>query len=297
MLFEDFNSGVVPHRWEPDPYVLSGARMPNLASIDSYPHETGTRVDEFIRETTARLLVDHQVWLEVVLGDELGQGAPFSIFPVLGVKQSLNGNLVQEIPRREFLPDWVKSGTDWKNEIQLDNGMMIHIGLPTGYSSDMLLSIVNDLANLGSDMLPEWHTSQLFSQRLDPTPFDVAEFSRIRRLSVLQATQQIGWTAREVLRGQKGVINEYLLCLRELRFLHFKVAMRSQAEEGFRKAVEVAKQRTGYDCKVVTNGLYTTDEVEQLIRRFEQGEIAFSTVSEIIFERSEESSAETRRVV
>ena len=281
-LFQDFNNGVVTRHSNRDRYTLSGARLPKLLSLDPYSHQAGSRIDEFIRETAARLLIDHQVWLEVVLDDEADKEAPFSVVPVLGVKRSPDSNLVQEIPDRE---------------IRLDNDTMVDIGLPTSYPSSMLLRIVKDLAELGSSMPPEWYTSQLFGQSPDPTPFDITEFSRTHRLSVLQATQQIGWTAGEVLRGQNGVISEYLRYLRELRFLHFKAAMRSQVEEGLKKAFELAKQRTGYEGKIVVEGLYTPNDVELLIGQFERGEIAFSTVSYVVFEKSEELAAGTRSIL
>ena len=297
LLFEDFNNGVVPYRWDRDSYMLSGAKLPRLLSINSNPYMTGSRIDEFIRETAARLLVDHEVWLEVVIGDETDKESPFRIVPVLAVKRSLNGDLVQEIPGKELLPDWFKAGIDWKNETRLDSDAMVHIELPDGYPSNMLWNIYLDLAELGSGMTPEWYTSQLFSQSPDPTPFDIADFSRTHRLGVLQATRQIGWTAREVLLGETGVISDYLRCLRELRFLHFRAAMRSQAEEGLRKAFEVAKQRTGYRGKIIAEGLYTPSEIEFLTGQFERGEIPFSTVSDIMFEKSEESSARTRSIL
>jgi len=74
---------------------------------------------------------------------------------------------------------------------------------------------------------------------------------------------------------------------RELRFLHFRASMRERAEEALRCVLALASERRGFEGSVTANGLHTPSEVRGFIEEFERGELAFSAVNDIIFEKAE----------
>ena len=67
LLHEDFSNLVVPYRHEPEAYELSTEGIPYYQVTESLAlgeHRRG--LDDFVRTVTDGLLLNHEVWLEVV---------------------------------------------------------------------------------------------------------------------------------------------------------------------------------------------------------------------------------------
>ena len=293
LLYEDFRNRVLPFR-DPDAYVLEGQSAPTFESLDLPSHSQGIRIDDFVREVATRLLGDHEVWIEVVIDDTGVSEHPITFVPVLGVKQTPGGAVFQELPSRSDLPLWYNPGSDWRERQELDPDRMIQIGLPEQYGSAVLSKVVGGLATIVPDVSPGLYLDQTLQRSANPAPFDIGEFDRTRRLRALQVALPIGWTAREILRGQNMLTTDYYHNWRELRFLHFTASMRSQAEEGIARAIALAKTIVDFDLSVTADRIYSPHQVELVMQRFERGEISFASVSDSIFEKGSDPSVGVR---
>lgn len=298
LLHEDFSNLIVPYGRDPAAYELSTEGIPYYQVGESLTlGERAQHVDGFVRAAASGLLVNHNVWLEVVFDDGAQSRAPFAVFEVDGVRREKTGDLVQELPRRQELPDWFQPGDQWEAEIQLDADRMVHVSLPDAYPSQLLVQVVRDLAEVGSPLPPSWVIEGFTGQRRDAPPYNASEAVRTEHLRIAQAALPIGWTAREIFLGSTRQVSDYYHYWRELRFLHFRASMRARAEEALRQVLTLASTRCGFTASVTSNGVYTPDEVEGIIREFEVGEISFSDVSDLIFEKPSDVHSKQRCIV
>ena len=298
LLHQDFNNLIVPHRRDPEAYELSTDGIPPYQVGESLTlGERARQVDGFVRAVASGLLLNHNVWLEVVFNDGTQNRAPFAVFEVDGVGRGKMGDLVQLRPPRQELPDWFQPVDEWETEIQLDADRMVHVSLPDEYPSHLLAQVVSDLAEVGSPLPPSWVMEGFTGQRRDTPPYDVSEAVRTEHLRIAQAALPIGWTAREIFLASTRQVSDYYHYWRELRFLHFRASIRARAEGALRQVLALASTRCGFTASVTSNGVYTPDEVEGIIREFEVGEISFSDVSDLIFENSSDVHSKQRCIV
>ena len=115
----------------------------------------------------------------------------------------------------------------------------------------------------------------LSEQAINSSPLDPIESFRTERLRVAQVALPIGWTARAIF-SKDSLFTEYFYYWRELRFLHFGTSMRKRAEEALCQVLDIAGTRCGFEASVTSSGIYAPTEVENLIKRFEEGDIRFS---------------------
>ncbi len=73
--------------------------------------------------------------------------------------------------------------------------------------------------------------------------------------------------------------------------------MRGRAEGALRQVLTAAGQQCGFTASVVSNGVYTPLEVKRLIQQFEDGQISFSEITDIHFEKSDRYEADVRRTL
>ena len=294
LLLQDFQLYVVPYRNSPARYRLSASEVPSnrlsqCLALDR--HSTG--VAGFVRGVATKLLTHHEVWIEVAFCDDNIGNAPFRVAAVEGVKRTPNGGLLQDLPSRDKLSDGYGGESDWGREIELDADRMVHVTLPKSYPSGRLSQVVRDL----SLVRPAVRPARLVNQAGDPRVFDIGEAMRTERLRVSQAALPIGWTARENSYGPERQMNDYYFHLRELRFLLFRSLMRERAEDALRRVLSLAKERCSFAASVTAYGLHTPDEVEEFIRDFKEGNLTFSTVSDLIFETGKDEYSRQRSVV
>ena len=173
---------------------------------------------------------------------------------------------------------------------------MVHVHLPDKYPSKLLEKIIADLVGVDSNynLSPPWFMEQITGQRKDAPAFDSGEASRTQRLRVAQATVPIGWAARENHYGENRYLGDYYYYWRELRFLHFRSSMRERAEQALRQVLTVAGAKCGFDAHVTARGMYTPVEVEEIIEKYEAGNIPFSAMTDIIFERPNSTQSSER---
>ena len=298
LLYEDFSDLVVPYRQDPEAYELStvGAHYYQVnESLTVSNHWHG--LDGFLRAVACGLLTNHGVWLEVTFENENRDDAPFAVFEVHNVSRTETGDLIQKLPRREELPNSFLAGDEWEPEVELDASRMIHAVLPETYSSQLLMQVVRDLAEIEPNVTPTWIEEQWSGQRQDAPPFDVQEAIRTERLRITQAALPIGWTAREVFLGPNCQVSEYYHFRRELRFLHLRSSMRARAEDALREVLTLAGERCGFSAYVTARGVHTPCEAQRFVREFEDGELAFSALSDIIVEKFNDAWSQQRRVV
>lgn len=299
LLYEDFHNAVVPYRREPEAYDVSSEGIPSYALEESLTlGEHGRGLDGFVRAIASRLLTRHEAWIEVAFEDDGGRrSAPFRVCEVDGVTRTPAGDLIQSMPAPEELPEWYSRDVEWEREIELDPNRMIHVTLPDAYPGQLLNEVVRGLAAIELEITPPWVMEHWTGQRPDVPPYDVSEAIRTQRLRVAQAALPIGWTGREIFLGSNRELGDYHHYWRELRFLHFRASMRERAEEALRQILALASQRCRFDVRVTAHGIHTPDQVRAVIEAFEVGELAFSTINDVIFENADGAAPQTRRVV
>ena len=296
MLHDDFHNHIVPHRSRGNTYRLLSDYVPLQSLIDAFTPENRRRnLDGWIQRIATRLLMDHEVWLEIVFEGPKGE-TPFAVFPVNGQIDRLRGTTVQKLPKRDDLPDWYPVTADWPQEVELDSERMVHVVLPDEYPSHVLTEVVMGLAEIGGALVPSWYLGGLSGVRNDVPLVNTNEVMRTRQLRVAQVALPIGWTGREVY-GSNRPLNEYFRLWRELWFLHFRSAMRSCAEQALEQVLGIVANNIGIVASVVAFGTHTPNDVEQLIQKFEEGNLSFSQARDMIYERTGDDDSAPRRVV
>lgn len=299
LLLQEFSTRVVPYRQrhDPDSYVLStdGAPRYKVGRALSLGIQDG--IDGFLRAAATRLLTAHEVWFEVSFEKEREEVAPFAISEVAGVRRTRDGNLVQQVPNSEELPEWHRDDGDWGVALELDTDRMIHATLPDTYPSEVLLQVVADLAEIEFGLIPAWVMEQSAESRQQGPAYDATEAARTRQLRLAQAALPIGWTARELFLGEHRAVTDYYHYLRELRFLHFRSSLRSCAEDALRQVLRLAGDQCGFRASVTAFGIHTPDEVKAAIQRFEAGDLPFAAVNDILYEAAKDTPVEQRTVL
>ena len=289
LLLDDFNLHIVPYRDEGDAYELLVEGTPKHQienALSLWGNEKGA--DSFVKAVASTLLTEHEAWLEMVFQTGDREELPFRPILVHGVRRMAKGNLMQTIPELDA-PYYHSHGsrTQQPQTIELDSERMIQIALPEEYHGQLLKKVIVDLMETESHdpLKAKWIIEGMTGQRRDTPAFDLIEAVRTHKLRTAQAALPIGWTAREVFYGSERVLNDYYRYWRELRFLHFRSSIRQCAEEALRQALSMAGDKCGIKVSVTTSGLYTPSEVQEIIRDYEAGNITFSEVNDIIFER------------
>lgn len=300
LLEQDFYDQVIPIRHRREAYELSTQGIPvhqvaAALSLGDYAWE----LEGFLRAVASRLLTHHEVWLEVTFEDGNGDRTPFQVWEVDGVRQTKEGNLIQELPSLHELADWSwdRGDDEWEEEIELDADRMVQVLPPDAYPSHLLMQVVRDLAEIDPNMMPAWVMDQWTGRRQDAPAFDVSEADRTKRLRIIQAALPIGWTAREIFLGADMQVSDYYHYWREFRFLHFRASMRERAEEAARQVLALASERCGFSASVTAHGLHTPQAVEELMHKFKAGKLAFSEMHDLTFERGTSTQSEQMRVL
>ena len=282
-LYEDFDTRVVPYRHDPEAYVLSTEGTPRHEVARALSLKEAFELDGFLRAVATRLLTTHEVWLEVSFEDERREQTPFAVTEVDGVRRTAEGGLVQQLPSSDELPEWYEDNGKWGTVLELDADRMVHVGLPDAYPSEVLARVVTDLAEIEFSPTPPWVIEQWTGSQGDVPPYDAGEASRTHQLRLAQAALPIGWTAREFYLGSDRAVSDYYHYLRELRFLHFLASMRACAEDALRHVLELAGERCGFKATVTSFGVWTPNEVDALIQKFEAGDVPFSAMTDILW--------------
>ena len=298
LLYQDFSNRLVPYRRHPPPYRLdaqgvAATEVGRSLTLGRQSHG----LDGFIARVATELLVHREVWLEVAFHCSGRQDSPFRVFDVAGVTRTEAGNLVQHPPKLEELPPGFMADPESLVPIDLETERMIHVVLPDAYPDGVVAKVVCDLANIDSSIVPDWVMMRFAGQRPEAPFYDVVEASRNRQLRIIQAGNPVGWSAREVFLSTSRSIGEYYRNLLELRFLHFVASMRASAEDALREALTRASEACGFTVSVTGNGIYTPQEVVGFIEEFEAGDLAFSTVHDIIWGKGGGKQPVQRRIV
>ena len=282
LLLQDFDNHVVPYRNDGDAYELSVEGISSRLVKEALSLGSGRGgVASFISEVAVTLLTESEACLEVVFNPDVGDRLPFRALLARGVKRTATGKLIQGEPQRQ------------PERIEPDNKRLFHVGLPDKYPSRLLAKICEDLAEVDSSHNPPpWVMEHMTGQRMNAPAFDSGEAMRTERLRIAQATLPIGWTAREIYYREYRHLGDYYYYWRELRFLLFRSSMRERAEEALQQVLTVAGAKCSFEASVTARGLYTPDEVEEVIKKYEAGDISLSAVNDIIFERP--SGAQSR---
>ena len=298
LLLEDFNLHVVPHRHAGDAYELSVQGISSsLVNKALSMWDRGRGADSFVSAVASTLLTEREAWLEVVLKPDGRDGLPFMPLLVHGVRRATDGNLIQEVPVLESSYYPSKGEPDHKfQRIELDEERMVHVGVPDKYPSRLLEKIAEDLVGVHANhnLVPSWVMEQMTGQRKNAPAFDSSEAVRTQRLRIAQVTLPIGWTAREIYYGDNRYLGDYYYYWRELRFLHFRSSMRECAEKALQQVLTVAGAKCGFEAHVTARGMYTPVDVEAIIEKYEAGDIPFSRMTDIIFERSDSTQSRER---
>ena len=291
LLLEDFNNNIVPYRSDGDAYQLLTDRIESSRvqdALELWGHRDGP--DGFVSAVASSLLTDHEVWIEVIFDEDDSNPLPFTLLQAPGVRRTANGKLIQERPKfNEGTYEYRDVADSELEQVELDTQRMVSASLSARYPSQMLAKMVVELleADASYDLTPTWAMEKMVGQRRNAPNYDPAELARTNRLRITQVTLPIGWTAREIYYSNNRSLGDYYYFWRELRFLHFRSSMRESAEEALRQVLTLAGEMCGFEASVTASGLYTSLEVEDIIRKFEIGEIPFSALTDIIFEKAD----------
>ena len=301
LLLEDFNNGIVPYRSEGDAYQLSTdgiERRRVQEALKPWGHRDGP--DGFVSSVASSLLTDHEVWIEIIFDQDDSNPLPFTLLQAPGVRRTASGKLIQERPKLdEGTHEYQYIADRELEQVELDSQRMVNASLPDKYPSPMLAKIVVELveADASYDLAPSWAMEKIVGQRLNAPSYDPTEVARTNRLRIAQVTLPIGWTAREIYSGNNRSLGDYYFYWRELRFLHFRSSMRESAEKALRQVLTLAGAIRGFEASVTASGLYTPLEVEDVIRKFEIGEVLFSALPDVIFEKANDVCSGQRLVL
>ena len=290
LLLQDFNNRIVPYRTKSDGYQLSTdgiERRRVQEALKLWVQRDGP--DGFVSAVASSLLTDHEVWIEVIFNEDDSNPLPFTLLQPPGVRITANGKLIQERPKLNEGTHEYRDIVDLELEqVELDTQRMVNASLPDKYPSPMLAKIVVELVEADAifDMTPSWAMEKMVGQRRNAPSYDPTQASRTNRLRIAQITLPIGWTAREIYFGNNRTLGDYYYYWRELRFLHFISSMRESAEEALRQVLTLAGARCGFKASVTASGFYTPLEVEEIVRKFEIGEVPFSALADIILEKA-----------
>ena len=299
MLIQDFENTVVPYRRHGEAYKLTVKGLPKGMVDDALElSRSGDGVDNFIRAVASTLLMEHEAWLEILVNDPDKEGLPFRVFLVTGVRQTQTGNWTRDPGR----PDGPAFRALTQNErsnhpIETDPERLVRVHLPEEYPSGVLTEVIQGLVE--ADSISRHRTRReielLSEQAINSSPVYPIESFRTERLRVAQVALPIGWTARAIF-SKDSPFTEYFYYWRELRFLHFGTSMRKRAEEALCQLLDIAGTRCGFEASVTSSGMYAPTEVENLIKRFEEGDIPFSELSYILREMTETFPAQAREI-
>ena len=300
MLDEDVRDQVVPYSSTRDAYVLTteGAHRRDVAdALRLGPDISG--LEGFVREIASNLLVGKEMWLEVWFKDDETTPAGFGVSVAWGVTRKRDGRLVQTLPSASDVPDWLVDDGEWGNAVTLDDSRMVRVQPPTAYPSHIVQRVTDDLAEVRSDLMPDWVAATMRGDRTDTPYFDVAEVGRTERLRVGQITRPIGWSAREwIFAGPSSrTMSEYYRRWRDLWFLHFLASLREQAETALQRILILAGAHCQFEASVTVRNVCTPDEALEFLRRFEAGDMTFATADEIIRQKPEAIQTGSRCVV
>ncbi len=311
LLFQDVSTGIVPYRtgWD-DAYRLvidpPERQWALKESLSLSPQDSGA--DDFIREVARRLFVDHEVWIELAVdasrtpkrrrGGMAGERL-FEVAIVHGLMEDLaTGAKRQVLPSAEEIPPHYSIDFGGVAEVDLSSARLIRVNLPVRYPGHQLDVILRELAEIPEKLTPDWVDAKWMGiAAADAPTFNVAEHIRLRDLLTLQATRPIGWTAREIFLGERRVLNDYAHFERELRFLHFRVALRARAEEALTQVLREAGEVLGLHIEAYAEGLLTPVQVDEAIERFQGGTLTFAEVNDWIFEKGIIEGTESRRLL
>ncbi len=297
LLYQDFDARVIPYRHDPEAYKLSTEGALDYEVDGALSLRDARGVDGFLRAVAARLLTNHEAWLEVSFEDERGEPTPFTVTEVDGARRTESGGVVQKLPSRHELPEWYRDKGEWGGVIDLDPDRMVHARLPDEYPSEVLTRVTTDLAAIEFELTPPWVMDHWAGSKREAPPYEADEALRTHQLRVAQAALPIGWTARELHIGQHRAVSDHYHYLRELRFLHFLASLRVSAEDALRQVLTRASETCGFKASVTAFGVNTPDDVAASIREFEAGALPFSAVNEILYGPATGSPSEKRNVI
>ena len=298
MLHDDVRTRVVPYGPQGQVYTVDGASSLGGGFLDALQLNGGDGdIDDFVRTVGFWLFDEHELWIEVFAQEESEGEVPFAVAPVSNVVLDRNGRAIQELPPREALPEWAQPDDRWGKRIELDRARLVRVTLPGDYADRRLARVKRDLAAIPLVTSPDWIMEREAGKSPGGPAFDVREAARTDRLAVLQAACPIGWSGREMLLSTDRNINDFYLNLRELCFLHFLVSLRAEAETALRGVLAVASNLFGFKVEVTAHDLCTPADISRYIRQFEEGELSFSLVAEIIYQKPGLARVKRRRVV
>ena len=298
LLYEDFHNRVLPsHKRPSGAYRLSSEGESPRRIVDSLSlrPEYRPQLDHFIEYVALKLFTHIEVWIEVGFPDDDG-ATPFAVYDADGIKRTTSGGLIQALPSVEQVPEWVRPMGGWTTNIELDEGRMVHVKMPEAYPEKVFSEVVADLSEVATNVARPWVLEELRHQKPGGPLFDIAEADRTEKLRVLQATLPIGWAAREGILGEQSRISHYYDLWRQLRFLHFRASMRQRAEEALREVLTIASERCGFSAEVYAHGVYTPEQVQTIIKRFEEGKLGIESARDIAYETDRAPQSDPRRI-
>ena len=300
LLLRDFNTLVVPYGHNREKYKIATTGV-KAVQIKNLLHlwGNGKGPESFIRDVSSSLLTDYEVWLEVGFEPQKKGSAPFEVQQVWGVKKRKDNTLLQEIPSVAEQPQNGQRGTNTDTtQIELNPETMIQVTLPREYPASQLKSIRDNLVEIDVAFKapPDWTRQQITGEKTGYPTYNFSEANSIEKLRIAEVTQPIGWISADVAGTNTDLFSEYYLLWRRLRFLHFRASLRRCAEKALRKVLSIAENKCNFEVNVTCQGLYSPNEVEEIIREYEYGRVSLPQATEIVFEASRERESKERTV-
>lgn len=281
MLSEDIVNNFFPYRAssEEDVYSISLAggnekdrEVLADALSDAY---AGVRLEDaildFARNWARAIVIDGQVFYEIVPVREAGNGSPvgfmLELLPVKSISRK-GGSFTQNIP------ELIAAEYGVEKTINIPGWRCVSARIPTPWGNDWR-KMVETLASLSGKTVPEFALEDM--TRNDKSDFDTEEYQSTEARAVAATTAACGWDARGSFREQETV---YYSALRATKFAEFLAALRKEFSNFLNRVIENANERVDISGEVVISGLPSSDEIAELRRDLRKGRVEVDALSQ-----------------
>lgn len=270
MFIEDFHNSIMPY-----PRVSNGKNFnaeivpKNDAVTDIAKEALSTRhrafdlksaLCDFIREATQYLLYYGSVSYEIIVDDEgieFAEINPRSFIRVFNKYfQLINKKIAKKIKKERSI-------------IEIPTSKIFYFVLPKELGTGRkLYKMLRRLIKIGEPIIPKFALESLdFNEQIE---FDQKEYWKLREVQILRITKKFGWDGRSI--SSNNLLEYYSI----KRFLQYHKAKALIRENIVRELNRIFKQL--YGVKIIISGLLTSQEINQLNKQLEKGNVTFKEI-------------------
>jgi hypothetical protein len=276
MFLEDVAIGIMP---------IGGQFMPERVKINLAPsneenetmiaqalnrnhrRELADGVCEFLRTVARAVCEEGQEVFEIVYlhEDPAKDPVAFDLTWVNGRQLSFTRSGVHQV-----IPPDIAKKRNLPRHISLPSERLLVFTLPRAWR-DRVRDALAMLNSLGD---PSLHALVMEAQDKG-IPYEFAAHHRYVNLALAEIGRSIGWTARGAFNRE---VLSYVWIRMQLQFARFKIELRNHLLGELNEGLARVGAKCGFKGAIVTEGLPTDADVEEALRRLDEGKAAFTQV-------------------